>query len=134
MGSKPRAKGSRPGDIPDLNEYEVEQIKKNTKWRKVKGPRAWRPKEVGEELVGYYSGRTLRDGKFGQYELVMVHVPRQGQFMVSGIKVIQLIDSARVHHNDLIRIVWGGYKELGDDKKMKVFEVYVEAREGENNG
>lgn len=113
----------KPRETVDLNERYT--------WSKVEAPKTWYPKNAGEELAGYYGGRTLRDGMYGQYELVLVHVPNKGSFFVSGVRVIQLIDAARIEPEWPVRIVFRGLKELpakkGDTKPrmMKQFEVLV---------
>jgi len=118
-------------EVVDINTYEVKQLRESVKWRKVKGPKVWRPTEPGEELVGYYGGRTTKDGSFGQYDVIMIHVPRQGSDTVSGTQVIQRIDGARVTDGDPVRVTFQGRKEFGKDnaKSMKLFDVYVEEKE-----
>lgn len=94
-------------------------------WKKVKAPRIWRPKDVGTQLVGYYGGRTKRDGVHGQYEVVLVLVPVDGVFMVSGTMLIQLLDAAMLSNGDAMRIVYMGREALDSGREMKCFEVYV---------
>lgn len=97
---------------------------KNVTWREVKAPTSWRPKK-GEELVGYYMGRTKKHGKWGQYEVLTVLVPYKGVVMVSGVMVIQLADVAMFTPGDAIRIVYEGQKELSGDRSMKMFKLFV---------
>jgi hypothetical protein len=94
-------------------------------WKKVKHPKTWRPKEPGEEIVGYYGGKTLRNGTFGEYHVIVVHVPREGSFMVSGTQIVQLIDAASIREGWPIRIKWGGVLDLPGGKTLKQFEVQV---------
>jgi hypothetical protein len=98
---------------------------KDMKWREISAPKAWNPKEHGAELIGYYTGRTKRDGVYGQYEVVTVLVPYKGAFMVSGTVLIQLADAAMLSRGDAIRIVFVERKDIGDDRQMKVFKLYV---------
>jgi len=44
----------------------------NKKWRKVEGPKPWRPKE-GDELEGFYGGTRTFEGTYGEYEVVIVY-------------------------------------------------------------
>lgn len=97
---------------------------KNVNWRKITAPTSWRPKK-DEELIGYYIGRTKKNGKFGQYEVLTVLVPYKGTMMVSGTVIIQLADSALIQTGDAIRIVFKGLKDIGEDRKMKTFELYI---------
>jgi hypothetical protein len=97
---------------------------KNISWREVKAPTSWRPKK-GEELVGYYMGRTKKNGKFGQYDVLTVLVPYKGVVMISGTMIIQLADAAMFQTGDAIRIVFEGYKELDGDREMKMFKLFV---------
>lgn len=100
-------------------------------WQKVHAPKAWKPRIVGEELVGFYGGRTLRNGKFGQYEVVLVHVPYRGTFMATGTELIQLLDSGLVCKGAPIRIIWRGLEDIGPDpdtkepRNKKRFELLV---------
>lgn len=97
---------------------------KNVEWRKITAPTSWRPKK-GEELVGYYIGRTKKNGKFGQYEVLTILVPYKGAVMVSGTIIIQLADTALLQTGDAIRIVFLGKKALDEGREMKMFELYV---------
>jgi len=106
-------------------------LKNRYEWKAVERPHTWRPTKEGEELIGFYGGKTLRDGQFGQYEVAMIHVPHEGSFMVSGTLAIRLFDAANIGVGWPVRVVWKGYKELegegsdGKKKKMKQFEVFI---------
>ena len=95
------------------------------KWREVTAPRTWRPEEIGEELVGYYGGRTLREGQYGQYEVIIVHAPGDGAYMLTGVRVVQLMDASMASVGDPVRIIWGGLKETGAGHHMKLYSVMV---------
>jgi len=97
---------------------------KDMKWRKVSAPKVWRPKD-GEELTGYYAGRTLRDGVHGQYEVATVLVPFKGAYLISGTMLIQLLDTAMLSRGDAVRVVFQGRKQLDDDRVIKLFELFV---------
>lgn len=99
-------------------------MNENIQWRKIKRPKTWRPKP-GDELIGYYCGRTVRDGQWGQYEVVTVVVPDKGTFMVSGTQIIQLADVAMLKYGAVVRIRFLGMKKVGEDHQMKEFELYV---------
>lgn len=98
------------------------------RWKKVEVPKAWIPKEP-EELVGFYAGRTLKNGRYGPYDVVLVAVPDVGMRMVTGTQLIQLVDASLVAYGQPIRIVFNGYIQLGDKKKMKSFDLFI--RDGE---
>lgn len=102
-----------------------EEIRERYQWRKIVAPTTWDPTAVGEELCGFYGGRTLREGKFGQYEVVVVHIPMGASYTVSGTKLITLLDASLIKPGHPIRIVWKGLKDLGGNKSMKDFEVLV---------
>lgn len=106
---------------------------KDVKWRKIHAPKPWHPKERGEELIGYYVGRTLKSGRWGQYEVAVVAVPYKGTYTVSGTALIQLLDSGMVGRGEAVRIQFLGMKELSSStenerREMKLFDLYV----GEN--
>ncbi len=94
-------------------------------WCAVKAPKPWYPKLPGEELVGFYGGRTLATGQFGQHEIVLIFVPGQGAFTITGAVLIRLIDAAMAAVGDPIRIVWGGKQDIGEGRTMKNFELYT---------
>lgn len=102
-------------------------IQERYEWRRVEAPKRWNPYDPGEELCGFYAGKTSRTGSYGQYEVVLVHVPNKGTFMVSGVRIIQLADASGVEIGWPVRIVWRGTQTLsGDpDKKMKMYEFFV---------
>lgn len=94
-------------------------------WYEIELPRPWRPRVIGEELIGYYGGRTLRNGSYGQYEVILVTVPKMGCYTISGTDIIQRVDVARLQEGDPIKVIWGGRKDLGDDRYKKLYELYV---------
>lgn len=100
-------------------------LKERYKWNRIHAPRSWQPQAPGEELVGYYGGRTLRNGSFGQYEVALVHVPRGGTRMVSGVAIIQLLDSAFIDKGHPIRIVYKGTQPTTAGHDMKLFDLLV---------
>lgn len=109
---------------------EVVDLRSRYQWKQVEAPKTWRPKMLGEELVGFFGGKTTRNGSFGQYEVVLVHVPVRGSFMVSGVRIIQLIDASGIETGWPVRIVWRGRMALpatadGEVREMKNYEVFV---------
>lgn len=105
---------------------DANDIRELYKWRKVEPPRMWRPAtEPPQEICGFYGGKTVRNGVHGQYEVVLVHVPMTGTWMLTGIDMVQKIDAAVIPIGHPIRVVWTGNKELGNGHTMKTFEVMV---------
>lgn len=100
-------------------------LKAQYKWKKVETPRMWRPKTSNEELVGYYGGKTTRVGAFGSYEVVIVHVPADGAYLVSGTQVVQSADAALLVTGQPIRLVFHGRKNIGSGREMKLITMYV---------
>ncbi len=103
----------------------ADRIRESYQWKKVKAPRHWRPKNPGEELVGYYGGRTVKNGAYGQYEVVIIHVPMSGSFMLTGTVLIQLLDSSMIEAGHPVRVVWLGSMPHGEDKTIKQYELFV---------
>lgn len=114
------------GSLPQSRDVAVAY---GVRWYKLNRPKTWSPKNPEEEIVGYYLGQSLRDGQFGQYTVVMLAVPTGKGFTqpytISGTTLISAIDGAQIEEGQLVRIVYQGIKELGDDKRMKLFDVYV---------
>jgi len=103
----------------------AEALLERYEWRRVEIPRTWYPKEVGAQLVGFYGGRTTRSGSHGQYDVIIVHVPGHGAYVVSGVKVLQLVDASMADVGDPICVVYKGEKKLAEDRKMKLFDLFV---------
>lgn len=93
-------------------------------WRKVSAPKPWHPKP-GEEIAGFYGGRTVKNGKYGQYAAVFIRVPGRGALMVTGARIIQLLDAAMVEVGAPVHITFKGKQDIGDNKTMNVFELQV---------
>lgn len=104
---------------------ETNSIRERYQWKRVEAPKRWYPKEVGQELVGFYSGKTVRNGTFGQYEVVLISVPARGVFMLSGVQIVQLVDASAAEIGWPLRVVWQGSKKLDGDRTMKCFELFV---------
>ena len=100
------------------------RIRERFGWRKVQAPTVWRPR-IGEELIGYFGGRTLRNGQHGQYEVALVHVPHTGSFTVSGSALIRLIDAAGVGKGHPVRVVFKGTKSTQNNHTEKQFDLLV---------
>ena len=114
---------SQPSN-PTVEELE-EQIRVRYKWRKIKAPQVWRPEVIGQEVVGFYGGQTVRDGKWGQYRIVIVHTPLVGSYTLSGAAICNLVDASAVPMGHPVRIVWQGHKDLGDGRTLKMYELFV---------
>ena len=95
------------------------------KWKKVVAPKAWKPKLPGDELAGFYGGKTVRTGTYGQYEVVLVHVPGDGVRMISGVRIAQLVDAAMIEVGWPVRIQWEGLLKYDGEKTMKQFSLLV---------
>lgn len=107
---------------------EISDLRSRYEWKKVTAPKAWRPKHNGEELVGFYGGKSVRTGQYGEYTTILVHVPKRGSFSISGTRIVQLVHAADIDVGWPIRIVWLGTVKVGDpddDHQMKNFDVFV---------
>lgn len=110
--------------MSDKERMTAERLRERYAWKEVQVPKVWRP-EPGEELVGFYGGRTLKNGIYGQYEVALVHVPFKGAYTVSGTGLIQLLDTGMVAKGHPVRILFEGKKDLGDDMEKKMFTLFA---------
>lgn len=99
---------------------------RRTVWAKITTPQPWRPTKPKEELIGYYAGRTKREGPFGQYDVIMVAVPNVGVLTAAGVKVIAAIDAGNVQLRTPIKLVFNGLRDVGRDRPMKDVDVFVD--------
>lgn len=108
-------------------EVAPKSVKDKYEWKKVAAPKRWNPRDPGEELCGTYVGKTTRSGTYGQYEVVLVDVPSSGAFMISGVRIVQLVDASQVQPGWPVRIIWRGYQPVGggQGKEMKMFDFFV---------
>lgn len=93
-------------------------------WRKVTAPKPWHPKP-GESIAGFYGGKSVKNGKFGQYQTIFVRIPGRGTVMVTGARIVQLIDAAMVEVGTPVHIAFQGKQDIGNDRTMNVFELNV---------
>lgn len=94
------------------------------KWRKVEGPKLWRP-APGDELMGFFGGTQTAQGQHGEYETVVVY-SNDGAFSVSGCKALSLIRCAgALGREDRLRFVYRGAVDLDNGNTMKDYELYV---------
>ena len=103
----------------------IRALRERYKWKKVAAPKAWNPEVEGEQLTGFYGGRTIRDGLYGQYEVIIVHVPMAGAFTLTGTKLVQLMDASGATPGEPVIVRWLGHKETARGYKMKNYEVLV---------
>lgn len=114
------------GETPVAAVDTGEALRERFKWKKVAAPKPWKPTHNGEEILGYYGGQTLRDGQSGQYRVIIIHVPGESSpFTVSGTRIVQLFDSALIGIGHAVRVQFLGMKDIGDNRKMKDFNVYI---------
>ena len=109
----------------DIETKRSQKLKRETKWRQVKAPRHWRPKE-GDELVGHFRGYTRLAGMYGEYTAALIHVPYKGRYFVNGTTLIRLIDASELQVDDPVRIVFDGWKDLENERRCKLFTLFVE--------
>lgn len=100
------------------------RILQKFQWRKVVAPKPWHPKP-GDEIAGFYGGKSVKNGKYGQYQAILVRIPGRSPLMVTGARIVQLIDAAMVEVGAPIHISFGGKKDIGDGKTMNLFELNV---------
>lgn len=98
-------------------------------WQKVKHTRTWQPTFPGEEIVGFYLGQSQRVGPYGLYKVatfaVMDAEGRHIPLLATGASLIAQIDEGGVQQNEFVRVVFGGTKDLGSGRAVKLFNVYT---------
>lgn len=96
-------------------------------WKRVKTPRPWRPKVVGDTLVGTYLGLHDKNGQFGPYQVVLIKCADGEVRYVSGTVIISLFTAAGFNIGELpqIRLVWQGLQDGTMGNTYKDFDLYV---------
>jgi hypothetical protein len=109
----------------------AQQLREKFKWKAVQIPRTWVPRLAGEEIIGFYGGKTVRRGEHGQYDVVIVHVPVRGALTISGVRIVQLFDAAGVSTGSPVRVIYQGTVDLATPGRvMKQFELLVPEEPG----
>lgn len=103
----------------------AQELAHKLKWRRISLPTPWYPSVAGEELVGYYGGTTVRDGQFGQYQVIFISVPYKGTFVVSGTLLVQQAAIANLVRGQPVRLVFFGLKSIGENRMIKDIGLYV---------
>lgn len=116
--------------LPDAAEaapVATELVADGARWRRVRGPRPWRPRQVGDVLVGRLLGRSTRPGEGGTtYGVATVEGP-DGPVTVSGVVISGLLDAAGpLAPEARIRVVYVGSQTSTAGRTYKDFELYVE--------
>ncbi len=107
-----------------------EEIRERFTWEQVQAPKAWLPNQHDDELLGFYAGQTKRIGTYGEYTAVLVFVPGQSFLrMVTGTRIVQLVDASMLELGQPVRIVWRGYTKISGDRKMKNFDLFMGVEE-----
>jgi hypothetical protein len=114
-----------PAPLPDIPaQTAAEELRARYNWKKVTKAQRWDPEE-GDELVGYYGGQTVQNGTFGEYTVIILHVPQGGSYMLTGMKLVQLVDVSPAQVGDPMIVKWLGHKKTGGGHQMKDYEVKV---------
>ena len=111
-------------DIATRKKVKFERLKERITWEKVAAPEHWRPTRKGQELVGYYRGKTALNGAHGEYTAAIVHA--DGAWYISGARLMRLLDNSGISIGDPVWIVFKGRRALDNDRTMKDFDLYVE--------
>lgn len=107
------------------NAKEPELLHDLYKWRKIEVPKMWSPNSVGDELRGFFIGRSVRVGQHGEYTVILVAVPNVGAYCVTGVRIVQLVDASMVQPGQPVRVVWQGLLPLASGHSMKQFDFYI---------
>lgn len=103
-----------------------QMIDQGRKWKKVEAPKPWRPREVGETLIGEYVGRRSKSGRFGDYEAFVVRTST-GTFHVSGTVLVSLFSAVALKEGDPVRVEYKGTVDstLHEGVSYRDFDLYV---------
>lgn len=96
------------GPYPHIPEAPAQElVAEGYRWRKVTAPRAWRPHEVGERIVGVFIGCSQRSGEFGAYSVVVLRTA-DGPMSVSGKVINDLVAAAGLVEGEAVLVIYKG--------------------------
>ena len=102
------------------------------RWRRVRAPRPWKPRQVGDVLVGTVLARAVRPGSEGSSYGVTTLQTEDGAVTISGVVISSLFDAAgELASNVLVRVVYLGEQVSAANRTYKDFELYVCVADGE---
>ena len=107
----------------------VERLRELPAWKRVRALISWTPRAPGDELCGFFGGQTVRTGQYGEYTVVLVHVPDVGSYTVTGTELVRLVNAARLQDGEPVRIVFRGRERTSSDREIKRFDLLVLASE-----
>jgi hypothetical protein len=100
-------------------------------WSKVQAAKPWRPREVGDALVGEFVSQSTRAGESGSYSVVTLKTA-EGKLTVSGVVIQSLFDSAALPAGATVRVVYKGENTSAMGRTWKDFELFVATDEEPN--
>lgn len=106
------------------NDSAATTISHGKKWRQVSAPKVWRPKD-GDTLVGAYGGISIKKGMHGEYRNLIVRTDNE-TFLVSGTKIMSLVDASGVETLQNVRVVYKGLVDVGNEHPMKDYDLFIE--------
>lgn len=102
-------------------------VAEGRRWRRVAGPRPWRPKHDGDVLIGRLLARSTKPGDGGTNYGVATLESLEGPVTITGVVITGLLDAAgTLEEGTLLRVVYRGEEVSTAGRKYKVYELYVE--------
>lgn len=100
-------------------------------WTKVQAARPWKPRAVGDVLIGEFIGHSVRVGATGSYGVVTLRT-EVGTLTVSGVVIRSLFEAADVPKDALVRVVFNGEQTGPAGRTWRDFDLFVATDEEPN--
>jgi len=94
-------------------------------WVKVRAPRPWKPKQLGDVLVGQLLARTTKVVKDESSYGVVVLQTEQGPLTIAGVVISSLFDASGAPIGATVRVVYRGEHVSLAGRKYRDFDLYL---------
>jgi hypothetical protein len=93
-------------------------------WAKVQAARPWRPRSVGDVLIGEFIGHSVRAGATGSYGVATLRT-EVGTLTISGVVIRSLVEAADVPKGATVRVVYNGEQTGPAGRTWRDFDLFV---------
>ena len=100
-------------------------------WTKVQAAKPWRPREIGDAMIGEFVARSERVTPTGSYSVITLRT-EQGALTVSGVVVSALFDAADPVQDQTVRIVYKGEQTSIAGRVWRDFDLFIATDEEPN--
>lgn len=93
-------------------------------WAKVQAAKPWKPRGVGDVLIGEFVGHSIRQGATGSYGVATLRT-EVGTVTISGVVIRSLVEAANIPAGATVRVVYNGEQTGPAGRTWRDFDLFV---------